>query len=211
MTPEYLAFLGVLAVLAGSFIFQTVTTGPAVTEPTVLDGDGTVRVYREDGQMVEAEPRALAAGMQTEPNAYALARVMASEATPNELVQTAVGWTVVNYARRHGRTLLKLITDVSGDEIGDGYFGQQAQGRYVASSRDTTPELRQLAVDILAGDVDDPTGGAEHFDSPRSYGAQAGTDASGADRFASNRENEGFEMVTLPGVPATTIRFWRPA
>jgi hypothetical protein len=220
MTPE-VVFAGVVfAALAAATIFQTV--GPELLEPTTLDTEG-VACTEVDGELVPADPAQLARGAHLDPNVLALARVLVSEAGDlPEIAQTGVGWTVVNHARKSGRSVLSVITaakiksgDTHVDGTGAGYFGSQGNPvggyRYVASSRNSTDDSRALAAAIYAGDVEDPTGGALNFDSPNSYGAQAGTTAAGADAFAAKREAEGKTKVVLEGTSESQIRFWVPA
>jgi hypothetical protein len=149
---------------------------------------------------------------------YALARVIRSEVGGAAwIAQVGVAWTVRNHAGDVGRSVLAVVTRASfksgADAVGDGFFGRQGGTggyRYVASSQDPTDDDVATAAGVLSGDTDDPTGGAVNFDSPASYGGQAGTDASGADAFAAARAAEGKELVPLPGVSTSTIRFWRP-
>ena len=88
-------------------------------------------------------------------------------------------------------------------------LGRQAQGRYCATSQDAGSDF-SIAAGVLGGDIDDPTGGARQFDSPKSFGVQAGTTAEGADATAQKRIAAGNVEVLLPGVAEKTIRFWRP-
>jgi hypothetical protein len=215
--PEYIYF----AVVVTGLAVATFVMAPKaqLLEPTILDGDGVVCTL-VDGELVQADPAELAAGYNMDPNAYALARVLASEAGNLPwIAQIGVGWTVVNHARKTGHSVLAVVTAAtlkgSDGAVGDGFFGRQGSPtggyRYVASSQDTTDDFRSTAESILGGDIDDPTGGALNFDSPGSYGIQAGTDESGGDTFASNREAEGKKLLVLPGTSENQIRFWVPA
>jgi hypothetical protein len=216
LSPEYVLAGVVGAALAAATIFQAV--GPTLLEPTELDDDG-VACTEVDGELVPADPAELARGMGVDPSTLALARVLVSEAGNLPWIgQIGVGWTVVNHARAVGRSVLDVVTAASfksgADAPGDGYFGRQGGTggyRYVASSQSSTDDSRATAAGILAGDVADPTGGALNFDSPGSYGVQAGTEEGGGDTFAANREAEGKEKVLLPGIPESQLRFWRPA
>lgn len=215
MGPEVAFFGLVILGLAAASVFQAV--GPTLAEPTEIDDDGVVCVRNELGELVQADPAALARGARMDPNAYAAARVIESEAGGQPWIgQVGVCWTLVNHARDVGRSVLGVVTRAtlkSGDAVGDGFFGRQGNPRggyrYVASSQDPSDDAKQTAAAVLAGQIDDPTGGAVNFDAPGAYGAQEGTDAGGADTFAENRRAEGKEPFELPGVGA--IRFWRPA
>jgi hypothetical protein len=204
IAAEFLIF-GVVALLVlGAATLDTVTT-PAIAGPTTLDDDGTV-CTEVAGELVPADPAGLAKGAGLDRQAYALARCIQSEASGATIVRRAVGHAVRNYCRAHGRTPLKLLTDVNGGRAGDGYFGRQDQGRYAATSRDPDDECRELAAAIVAGDDDDPTDGAEQWDSPQAYSS-----AGRADEIEARRLDAGNEKVILPGVRESVIRFWRPA
>lgn len=212
----------VAGLVAAALVVGVLLTGPAaedvVTEPTLLDPDGVVCTFK-DGVYVPCDPAGLAKGMDMEPSAYALARVIVSEASSIPWIgQVGVAWTVRNHAAKIGRSVLDVVTRARIKKepgTGDGFFGRQGDPtggyRYVASSRDTNDDARETARAVMAGEIDDPTGGALNFDSPQSYGKQAGTEASGAEEFAENRRSEGKELVTLEGVAPNRLRFWRPA
>jgi hypothetical protein len=77
----------------------------------------------------------------------------------------------------------------------------------------TIPELK-LAKRILAGTDLDLTRGAIQFDSPRAQRALLKAGKKGyrktPEDVAAARQAAGMQMVTVPGVPAETTRFWRP-
>lgn len=207
-------------VLLGLAALSTVkAVGAKLAEPTQIDDDGVVCVANDAGELVQADPEALARGAGMDANAYAAARVIESEAGGQPFIaQVGVCWTIVNHARAQGRSVLAVVTRATlhkgkDDGVGDGFFGRQGSPtggyRYVASSRDTTQDARDIATAVLAGDIADPTGGALNFDAPGAYGIQDGTTAAGADAFAAARQAEGKELFQLAGAPA--IRFWRPA
>jgi hypothetical protein len=194
-------------------VWSVVTAPPPLHEPTHLLDDGTVTV---DGA-TPANPRALAAGRGLDPNVYALGRALHSEqAGGARIAREGIAWAMVNQARHVGRSVLDLVTragrKVGGAWVphptGNGHFGRQNQGRYVATSRDADAEAYEIAAGVLAGTIDDPTGGARQFDDVSAFGAQAGTTAADADRVAADRIAAGNELVQLPGAP--DLRFWRP-
>ncbi len=216
MSPEVIYFGGVVGGLA--VLTFAAAPGEELQEPTELNGDG-VACTRVGGELVPADPAALAKGAGVDPAVLALARVIESEAGGLPwIAQIGVAWTVVNHARDVGRSIVKVITGAKlgkEDGAGAGFFGRQGNPtggyRYVASSKNSTADSRATAEAVIGGDVDDPTGGALNFDSPRSYGVQAGTEASGADEFADNRASEGKRKLVLPGTSESSIRFWVPA
>ncbi len=211
------AALVLLAVGVGAFV---TTPSEGLSEPTLLSDDGTVCVIA-GGELLPAEPRALAKGMgmDSDGNAYALSRVIPSEAGGNRADQIGVAWTVINHAREVGLSVVDLVTrakvkDSDGDRVdgaGAGYFGAQGDPvggyRYVSTAQDSTDASRALAAACLAGDIEDNTGGAVNFDAPGAYGAQAGTSEGGADTFAANRAKEGKQLVDVEG-SSGRIRFW---
>lgn len=199
-------------------VWSIVTAPAPLSEPTSLLDDGTVTV---DGE-TPADPQALAAGQGQDTNVYALARALHSEqAGGPRIAREGVAWAIVNEARHVGRSVLSLVTRAGRvnkstniwvpHPTGNGFFGEQAQGRYCATSRDADVEAYEIAAGVLGGDIDDPTGGARQFDSPNAFGKQAGTTSEGAEATAARRIAAGNELVTLPGVPESELRFWRPA
>lgn len=206
------------AALAGAVLLaSTGATGEtiadaiqAITGGTRLLADGTVTA---DGE-TPADPDGLVAGagLPVDPdslagsrNAYALARMISSEAGgQKQIAQQAVGAVALNYAADHGKSIWDVL--LHSTHAGNGFFGKQAEGRYAATSRDPSSVHIDLALSLLAGTAPDPTDGARQWDSPRSYKVPSRADEVAADRIAA-----GNELVLLPGVPASTFRFWRPA
>lgn len=222
LAPEILASLGVFLALGLAIVLAS--PGEPLTEPTLLSDDGTACVIQGE-ELRPADPRALAKGMgmDSDGNAYALSRVIPSEAGGlSRADQIGVCWTVINHAREVGRSVLDLVTrarvkDTDGDHVdgaGAGYFGKQGDPvggyRYVSTAQDSTEDSRELAAGCWSGDIEDNTGGAVNFDAPGAYGVQEGTDESGADEFAANRRKEGKELVDVPG-SSGRVRFWRYA
>ncbi len=195
------------------------STESITREPTRLSSDGIVC----DADLYPCDPAGLAAGMEMELDHYALARVVASEAGSLPFIgQVAVAWVVRNNAAKVGRpiwkTIVKASIKVGGERVpgaGDGFFGRQGDPeggyRYVASSKDTTEDHREIARAVCRGEIDDPTEGGVNFDSPQSYGVQAGTDEGDADTFADNRTAEGKISFALPGISINKLRVWRKA
>jgi hypothetical protein len=207
-----LGFIGLAAVflVVASFLDQQEN----VNEPTQLsssDGKGVVIV---DG--AAADPRALAAGMGVEANRYALARMINSEFSRYRDARIGCAWCARNEAAARGVSVLALLTrqrvkvdGVRAPGPGDGYFGAQ-WGRYASTAQDTTADALDIADGVISGELEDPTGGARQFDSPGAFGEQPGTEADDADKVAQSRIAAGNELVTLPGVPLSYARFWRP-
>jgi hypothetical protein len=224
-TRDMLALLVGYGILGGAVAWSIVSAAEPIYGPTSLLDDGTVTANGEG----PADPEGLAAGAGVEVNRYALARALHSEqAGGPRIARVGVAWAIVNEARAVGRSVLSLVTragrrpkyvGVDGavtygawtpHPTGNGFFGKQSQGRYCATSRDPNADDFEVADDVLSGRVDDPTGGARQFDSPDAFGVQEGTTAEGADETAARRIAAGNELVLLPGVPESTLRFWRP-
>ena len=211
--PPALGLIGIAAlfVVVVAFLDQQEN----VTEPTQLsssDGKGIVTV---DG-VTPADPYALARGMGVEPNRLALARMINSEFSRYRDARIGCAWCARNEAAARGVSILALLirqrVKVDGKRVpgpGDGYFGAQS-GRYASTAQDTTADALEIAGGVISGELEDPTGGARQFDSPGAFGVQPGTDFDDADTVAANRIAAGNELVTLPGVPASYARFWRP-
>lgn len=173
----------------------------ALLGDTSLLPDGTVTV---DGE-TPADPAALAAGKGVSLDVYALARMIASEAGgQKQIAQQAVAAVAVSHAADEGKSISAVLLHAT--HAGNGFFGKQAQGRYAATSRDPSSAQLGLAAQVIAGELPDPTGGARQWDSPRAYDDPSDADATERKRLAA-----GNELVILPGVPASTFRFWRPA
>lgn len=221
MAPEFIYAGSVFAVLLAATVVMRAAAEDPIVEPTLLSDDGTACVIR-DGELVAADPAALAAGMGMEPSAYALARVIPSEAGGLPRAdQIAVAWVVRNGARESGVTVLRKITratvKLEGERVagaGDGFFGRQGDPtggyRYVSSAQDSTEASREIAAAVMDGDIEDPTDGAVNFDAPGAYGVQEGTDEGGADTFAANRRSEGKELADVAG-SSGRVRYWRHA
>jgi hypothetical protein len=156
-----------------------------------------------DGSVVPADVAALADAAGYSPAVYALARVGASEAGgQKKIAKVAVMYVVMNEADRRGSDVVSVIL---GSASGFGPQGTGGRG-FVSSSHDPQTIDLLTAQGVVDGSIDDPTGGAVNFDSPRAY-----ADPARADVFEANRTKEGKELVVLEGVPASTFRFWRPA
>lgn len=162
--------------------------------------DGTVTL---DGE--PADPQALADADGVDLDTYALARMVQSEAgVLNSSGKLGVAFAALTYARNAGRSISEVLLKARGDA--NGFFGEQAQGRYAATSRDPSQGAYDAAIAAIGGRVGDPTGGADQWDSPWAY-----SDPSKADSVAASRVAAGKVKVTLSDVPERKLRFWRKA
>jgi len=170
---------------------------------------------------VEAEPSVLAAKAGVSDSVYALASAMVSEAGgSNDVAMTAVGWALRNHAIDRGESILRVLTRAGRNDKStrtfiphdsDGYFAPQNVGpRWASTRKPPTARALEIAAQVLANDVDDPTGGATQFDAPKAQEALLGVAAGytkTADEVAEARRKTSDE-VYVPGV--SSIRFWVP-
>lgn len=186
-------------------IFELIIIGIPVAAAFIADqvhgavDPATDHVLNAQG-FVDADPQALARGAGVSLDTYALASMMVSEAGgENRATRVAVAWTAVNYCRKIGKGVAARF--LMATKVGDGHFGKQSNGRYVATSKPPTSQTLEDAAAILTGRIADPTGGALNFDTPD-------PSLEDVDQVAANREAAGLESVELDGVDA--FRFWRP-
>jgi len=182
---------------------NTVTDAPA-------GADGVVR----------ADPATLAHQAGVTLDTYALARMVASEhPRDSRAIRVAVAWAARNYAAK-GRVSVSrlLLRAVKNGKVlaHDGLFARQnTGGKYATTANDPNADDLEVASLVISGRVADPTGGADQFDSPA---AQRAAVARGAKNYtktpeevAADRRRSGKVLVTLAGVPADKVRFWRNA
>ncbi len=171
-----------------------------VFSKTKLDENGTVTL---DGN--PADPAGLAMTDGVDLDTYALARMVQSEAgVLNDSGKLGVAFAALSYARNAGKSISEVLLKARGDA--DGFFGEQSQGRYAATSRDPGQSAYDAAITAIGGRVADPTGGADQWDSPWAY-----SDPSRADTVAAARVAAGKVKVVLSDVPERKLRFWRKA
>lgn len=164
--------------------------------------------------VVQEEPQALADAAGVTLDVFALATVIQSEgASLPEAGRHAIGWAVRNAAGDMTGVFHKLT---SAPARAAGKFGSQNLGRYAATSRPPMRVNVDLAKRIAAeGYDDDPTGGADQFDSPDAQDAlvKAGTKGykKSSAEVAADRITAGKEEVLIDGVPRGKLRLWRVA
>lgn len=176
--------------------------------------------YDTDTGVVPGAPADLAAAAGLDQEAYSLARAIASEEGHSDTtIKLAVAWAIKNYADRHGRSITSLVTRAN-NPAHDGSYGTQSDiqseladgsanpkykhsDRYCSTALDPYEQEGQIAAGVLDGSLADITGGADQFDRP------AGE--RDPDQVAQNRINAGAELVDVPGIDGSAIRFWRTA
>ena len=141
-------------------------SGSSGTFPSYATDAPVTNARAGDDGWVRVAPRDLAAQARVGVEYYTLARVIDSEmANGSPLEKTAIGWAIVNEARRRGWSLLRLATNTS--RHGDlGLYGSQEHGRYMSTARDPSSRAVYIATMILDGHWGDPTGGANQFFNP---------------------------------------------
>ena len=199
---------------------------PGVVKFTV-DAKGIVK---EDPAML-ARAAGLVIGRPVSLKEFALASMISSEegSAPNN-IKIAVAHVALNRAKQKSVPLVKLLLPdgkLAGQYVGYQTKRKYVKSRYVATKSPPSKVDLDIANLVLAGKVKDETGGAVQFDSPRVQRAvlakkarmlREGRALSGPaaktkktpEVVAMARLREGKEMVTIPGVPADELRFWRP-
>jgi hypothetical protein len=161
------------------------------------------------GGLVEADPIKLAEARGVSLDVYALARMMASEAS-DKATRVAVGWAARNYSSRKGKSISSVL--LAGTGGSEGSFGaQNLGGKYASTKNPPTDETISIAGEILTGKIPDPTGGCTLWDAPVAQDAAVRKKVPGYRKTSTEiaaERSKGFDEVWLPGI--TTTRFWRP-
>ncbi|HXD98221.1 MAG TPA: hypothetical protein VN646_16855 [Candidatus Acidoferrum sp.] len=159
------------------------------------------------------------AGAPDDRELEALARVIQSEAGGEPWpIQVAVAWATKNEARREGRSILALVTRPTG---GWSHQGGAGGNYYCTTAVAPGSAATELARQIQAGELPDPTHGAVQYDSPKAQrdaarrGLKRYLHADGTpitpEEVAEDRRRDGKELVLLPGIPEERFRMWRRA
>lgn len=209
MIVEVILLTGVaIMVVKGLKGSTSAAVAPGVPVPKAAGGADVINDRANANGLVEADPIVLAQRNGGDINAYALARMLASEA-PDRPTKIAVGWACFNHANKLGMSVFKLL--LKGIGTADGKFGAQNLGKYASTRNPPKPVDKEIAAGILAKTIPDPTGGAEFWDSPAAQAALVGKGAmgytKGADEVAASRSRNNV-LVNVSGVVST--RFWRP-
>jgi hypothetical protein len=161
----------------------------------------------ESDKLIHADPYSLAEEVGVDPNTYALARVIRSEAGAlDELAKLSVAYVVFNEARNRDIDVLELVTRPQG------FFGaQNAGGKFVSTRLD--PYELDVTIAKSVGITLDPTNGATRFDSPKAQRALLARSEKGynftPEEIAESRSKK-FHEVAVAGLDPEDIRFWRP-
>jgi hypothetical protein len=174
---------------------------------TKLNSEGTVTL---DGTN-PADPIQLASDAGLDLPRYALSRMVESEAGGlPDAAKLGVAFAALTHAGTVNRGIAELLLRSSG--AGNGFFGRQDQGRYATTAKDPSPAAIDAATRAIEAAADDPTDGADQWDSPWSYkDSDYETAEEKAERVAAARRDAGKELVVIPGVPQRKLRFWRSA
>lgn len=153
-------------------------SGGVYAFPSYLTGQRVTRAEAGSDGFVHVDPAELArtaAGGPYHVEILALARFLGSEySSGNAVEKAAIGWTILNRARKRGWSILRLATTVccgAGNCYDSGRFGRQEMpdgcNRYAATSRDASDADVYVSTQILAGRWPDPTQGGDAFFDPR--------------------------------------------
>jgi hypothetical protein len=154
----------------------------------------------------EPSPEELAAFAGMSLDAYALARVLASEELQGRRAEkAAIAWVVRNIAAHDGKTVAQVVLGSAGT------FGRQGGRRPVASAKPPSAEDVAIASAVLDSHGPDPTHGALQFDHPRTQDAlyRSGQVSKNAAQIAEIRRVNN-TLVVADGVDPGRLRFWRP-
>lgn len=140
---------------------------------------------------------------------FALAALIASETgSGHPLAKAAVAHAAITAAKRDGNK--SIITKLAPD----GFFGSQ-HGRFASTRQAPTITDIEMAEAVRSGRVDNPSPGADQWDSPSAQNILLARGEDGytldADELAQRRLAAGKEPVTLPGIDPNYLRLWRPA
>jgi len=141
----------------------------------------------------------------------ALGRMINSEARASDSrdIKVALAWTCRNSATRLGISVAERVMP------GMVPSAQNTGGRFVSTRNPATDESRNIARDVMAGAVADPTMGSVQFDSPQGQRAALARNVSrytqSPEEIAASRRADGKTEFHLPGVSPDYLRFWRYA
>lgn len=197
--------------------------GVGVGAAVLLAGGLVLAASRKEGEPLSDDestpvpggPDAMAAQAGVPLEVLCLARAIVSEEGGQpRLYQQAVGCACVNFARSEFPRLSEpdaVIQLVLGSA---GVFGRQGSGGRRVSSRQAPAALQlELAAEIFAGLVADPTGGATQWDSPAGQRALLAEGdpltKSTPQQIADARMAAGYHLVVVPGIDPDKLRFWR--
>lgn len=191
----------VLLGIGALMVFAVMSTSKKVAAGPTLEG------HADGSGLVQVDPFGLASQAGVDINTYALARMVASEAS-DKLTKVACAWACLNYATRRAKSVSVLL--LAGKGLADGRFGAQNLGKYASTKNPPGAGDLSIAADVLAKRVPDPTSGAEQWDNPVALDALKGKKIAGytksADEVAAER-SKSHDLVMVPGVSPT--RFWR--
>lgn len=142
-------------------------------------------------------------GRTVDPDAYALARMVRSEAgRENGVHKAAVAHVALNDARANGWTVAGTVTMRRG---GSGTFGAQSGGGRYATTRDPYENDLAVAEQVLSGALPDPTGGAVKFVHRTAFGVQEGTTTYAG--VVARWGEDGLRPREIPGASGSLVVF----
>jgi hypothetical protein len=168
---------------------------------------------------IDTPPQALADAAGVDVETYSLARAMRSEGGTSEAKRIAVAWAMLNHARQeNGGDITATVTGPA-KAPKPGLYGAQnipkslglGAARYVSTARPPRKEDVTLAQRIQAGEISDPTHGAEFFFEPalQDQLVSAGTPgySAGSQAVIDRWTKSGYATLHVPG--ALGVLFFR--
>lgn len=178
--------------------------------------------------VIQDDPQSLADSAALDLDVYALARAISSEeGNSPKLQKVAVGWAITNYAS--GRGIENVL--LAGRGPTSGYFARQNAryqvgqdsdgnpqyahaGKYASTAIDPYQDDVAIATAVLNRSIEDPTGGATNFFSPRvqDVGFDAGKPGytKDSDEVIADWTAKGLAVVEVPGIDPHELTFFRP-
>jgi hypothetical protein len=202
---------------AGVALWLSLRSASAANDSQSLDGAlNMAKHVLNGGSWVETSPDELASGAGATLEEYSLASAMQSE-DPSAAGSVAVGFVVVNHCNSLKKGIAAVLTTDMRAGVanpGNGHFGsEKTGGRYCSTAKPPKPSMLASAKAILAGDIEDPTGGALFWDGPAAQDAAHERDpVNYTEDWPARKaklEGRGWTMVVLPGIPERQTVFWR--
>ena len=162
--------------------------------------------------IVPDDPQILADTAGLDLDTYTLARIgQSEEGLSSDRAKIAVMYAALNHANNQG----KSITDIacagnpkrSDYAAADGHYGRQGIHPYCSTIAAPKPHTIELAQQVMSGEVEDETEGAQWWDNPHAQDAlhlvDPATYKSSAEIAATRSKNA--RLLNIPGV---STRFW---
>jgi hypothetical protein len=168
---------------------------------------------------VPDNPQDLANAVGMDLDTYTLARIAQSEeGGSSDRAKIAVMYAALNHASRQGKSITQIATTGnpkrSDYKAANGRYGRQGIHPYCTTIAAPNPRTRALAIQVVNGEVEDETQGAQFWDNPHMqdvlhaanpYDATTGKGYRSSAEIAERRQAKGLTLVSIDGV---STRFW---